>query len=579
MGSRLTHSPSFAVVASLLVSSLTALPEPMAAQAQGASSPSAATGIAACYVPATGTMYRIGETGLASDCLHSSHVRMEWSSGGESANTPGSVVGRDASGGFTAGAVSLSSLAVSGLSSLGNGMVRLDDEGGILALGPTNFFNDSGSPLAVGGPGARMFWYPRIQAFRAGFAEEDEWDEDNLGDQSAAFGFATLASGDGSFSAGVMSEATGMGAMALGYQAIARGRASVSLGNFNHALGSSSVAAGDRTEASGDYSVALGSHTVAGGEGAVALGNFSQAPAQWAFAAGEAAEAQGSAAVALGYRTVASGDGATALNWQARASGQGALAAGILSDASAAWSTALGERTTASGEAGLAAGQSTTASGLAAVSLGAESTASGDASTTLGVWNTAGGNWSTAMGYNAAALHDGSFAYGDGSVTPSGGAVSTTTDNQFVVLAQHIWLGQDNSVTPNPVNFLDTSTGAYLTTGGAWTNSSDVARKHLFEDVDPAAILKRVSALPVREWSYKAEDDGVRHLGPTAQDFHAAFGLGGTDRAISTVDADGVALLAIQALERRTRELEADNAELRRRLEALEATLAARRHP
>ena len=83
--------------------------------------------------------------------------------------------------------------------------------------------------------------------------------------------------------------------------------------------------------------------------------------------------------------------------------------------------------------------------------------------------------------------------------------------------------------------------------------------------------------MPIREWSYRAEDPAVRHFGPTAQDFHAAFGLGGSDKAISTVDADGVALLAIQALEQRTRELEAQNAELRARLDSLETLLVGRR--
>ncbi len=39
----------------------------------------------------------------------------------------------------------------------------------------------------------------------------------------------------------------------------------------------------------------------------------------------------------------------------------------------------------------------------------------------------------------------------------------------------------------------------------------------------------------------------MRHLGPTAEDFYAAFGLG-SDAGIGTVDADGVALATIQAL-------------------------------
>ena len=63
-----------------------------------------------------------------------------------------------------------------------------------------------------------------------------------------------------------------------------------------------------------------------------------------------------------------------------------------------------------------------------------------------------------------------------------------------------------------------------------------------------------------REWPtpvlrlHLVEDDEVRHMGPTAQDFRATFGLGQSELSIGTVDADGVALVAAQALERRSTE-------------------------
>jgi hypothetical protein len=50
-----------------------------------------------------------------------------------------------------------------------------------------------------------------------------------------------------------------------------------------------------------------------------------------------------------------------------------------------------------------------------------------------------------------------------------------------------------------------------------------------------------------------------------AQDFKAAFGLGDSDRKIDTVDANGVVMVAIQALYRRVVELEAEVAALRDR--------------
>src|SRR5581483_10049764 len=82
------------------------------------------------------------------------------------------------------------------------------------------------------------------------------------------------------------------------------------------------------------------------------------------------------------------------------------------------------------------------------------------------------------------------------------------------------------------------------------------------------AVLARVAALPIETWSYKGEPG--RHLGPMAQDFAAAFGLGADDRHIHALDAAGVALAAIQALRR---QLEAQAA----RLVALEGECAALR--
>ena len=69
--------------------------------------------------------------------------------------------------------------------------------------------------------------------------------------------------------------------------------------------------------------------------------------------------------------------------------------------------------------------------------------------------------------------------------------------------------------------------------------------------------------MPIREWNYKAQDAAIRHVGPTAQDFHAAFGLGEDPLRISTIDADGIALAAVKALA-------LENQELRARIDALE---------
>jgi hypothetical protein len=96
---------------------------------------------------------------------------------------------------------------------------------------------------------------------------------------------------------------------------------------------------------------------------------------------------------------------------------------------------------------------------------------------------------------------------------------------------------------------------------------SDRNVKRRFAGVDVDAVLDGVVELPVSTWSYKADDPRVRHIGPMAQDFAAAFGVGEDDRHIHTVDANGVALAAIQALTARLAEAEAKIAELQAELE------------
>ena len=83
---------------------------------------------------------------------------------------------------------------------------------------------------------------------------------------------------------------------------------------------------------------------------------------------------------------------------------------------------------------------------------------------------------------------------------------------------------------------------------GTITPNSDRNAKTDFAAVDNDSILERVSKLNIQQWRFKAETEGVKHIGPMAQDFREAFGLGENPTAIATVDADGVALAAIQGL-------------------------------
>ena len=93
--------------------------------------------------------------------------------------------------------------------------------------------------------------------------------------------------------------------------------------------------------------------------------------------------------------------------------------------------------------------------------------------------------------------------------------------------------------------------------------------------------------MPITTWNYRTQDPHIRHIGPMAQDFMAAFQVGEDDRHITTIDPDGVALAGIQALDlrtdaqatqtqalaQRTRALEQENEALKRRLQRLEQVL------
>jgi hypothetical protein len=59
-----------------------------------------------------------------------------------------------------------------------------------------------------------------------------------------------------------------------------------------------------------------------------------------------------------------------------------------------------------------------------------------------------------------------------------------------------------------------------------------------------------------------------------SEDFHRAFGVGDNSRSIGTVDADGVALAAIQGLYRQNQTLERQNRSLNARLSRLEEMVA-----
>lgn len=111
-----------------------------------------------------------------------------------------------------------------------------------------------------------------------------------------------------------------------------------------------------------------------------------------------------------------------------------------------------------------------------------------------------------------------------------------------------------------------------LTIAGTLSQGSSRTIKENIEPVDPAEVLSTVVGLPVARWSYKS--DPARHLGPMAEDFHRAFGLGLDETKISTLDTSGIAIAAVQGLHAVVQQKDAEIAELTSRLENLERLVA-----
>ncbi|MFO1311186.1 MAG: hypothetical protein U1F41_03880 [Burkholderiales bacterium] len=179
-----------------------------------------------------------------------------------------------------------------------------------------------------------------------------------------------------------------------------------------------------------------------------------------------------------------------------------------------------------------------TASGTyGTVGGGIFNTASGGAATVPGGGlNVASGLYSFAAGRRAKALADGAFILSDSTDADFTGS----TPNVF---AAGFTGGIGMWTTKNFTMGCSLAPG-----GGSWSCISSRDQKQDFVPVDAQAVLQRVALLPISEWRYRTEVSGAWHVGPMAQDFHAAFGLGDSEKTIGLLDASGVALAAIQGL-------------------------------
>lgn len=282
---------------------------------------------------------------------------------------------------------------------------------------------------------------------------------------------------------------------------------------------------------------------------------------------------------ATGYNTIARGRYSFAAGNSAEANGESALAIGTNSYAGGLNAMALGYGAQANGEESIALGSSCIAGGLGSFAMGPGTIVNGNYGVAIGLQNRASASFATAIGKNAYAAHQGSMTLGDGSAGFSSDYITSNANNQMTMRFaggyRLITSRRGNSPTTSETGTL---TGVELTAGaGSWTTLSDRRAKENFRPLDAEQVLQKVAALPITEWNYKSQPVTQRHVGPMAQDFYQAFRLDGIgrDTTINTVDIDGVNMVAIQALARRTAQLQQENDQLRAQLRQKDEQLAA----
>jgi len=373
---------------------------------------------------------------------------------------------------------------------------------------------------------------------------------------------ATVSGGEGNEASGEAATVSGGGA-----NDASGGDSTVGGGFGNAASGvTSTVSGGESNTASGEVAtVGGGLSNEASGEEATVGGGFSNAAGNLrsTVGGGSGNEARGGGStIGGGINSVASG-------------GNSAIGGGSSNEASGGDSTigGGGSNLATAGGSTVGGGTGNEASGVrSTVGGGGSNVASGENATVPGgSSNEAQSAYSFAAGRTATAAAPGAFVWGDSS---DQNVTSNQTD-EFKIQAGGGAILYSSS---------DLSQGVNLAPGdGSWSSVSTRTAKTSISPTEPEAVLESVEDLEVSTWEYDSAQDAT-HMGPMAEDFHDAFGLGADRECIANVDADGVALAAIQGLSKRLEQrderidelseekeaLSAENDRLRDRLDALE---------
>ena len=358
--------------------------------------------------------------------------------------------------------------------------------------------------------------------------------------------FAAVLGGDGNL-------ASSNSAVAMGHNSTASGKYSTAMGTAATASGFGSAAIGETVNSSGEASLALGGQTTASADYSTAMGYFTTA--------------SGLYSTAMGSHTIVNFNGfaSTAAGYYAQASHQGAFVWADTTSPTPFASTANNQfLIRATGGVGI--GTPNPQGSLHIYSDNNPTVVRIQSSGTPGfgrvefVSNPQGdiNQWRPSY---IQSTDNGGFVGGLAFCVNGAGAGNKFGSNEVMrVVNGAVGIG-----TTAPVSALQV---VGTVTATAFNPPSDRNLKENFASVSPREVLEKVVAMPISRWNFIG-DAATPHVGPMAQDFHAAFRLGTDDRHIATVDADGVALAAIQGLNQKLEEQRAENAELKRSVQEL----------
>lgn len=376
----------------------------------------------------------------------------------------------------------------------GQGRNIIADSGAVSIAGTDGFqvlgSHGTGQDVQIVGAGTRMFFNPKKSAFRAGYVNANQWDQDSIGNYSVAMGINNLAKGNYATSLGSYNKSRAAYSSTLGYGNLASGEFSVaignsntssaysshSFGNYNQATGSYSSSIGHNNNAAGLYSMSMGYYSSAYGDFATTLGSFNVSSGWYSTTMGVENVAGAYASTATGYGTSAFGNHSFSMGQYTTAVGANSIAGGNSSSATGTNSFAGGNFGNAGGENAIAYGDSCFADGEAAVALGKNVSATGNYATSIGYNNEAPSLGATSIGYNNIASNafatslglenissgnsasslgrynesSGDFSFTAGVANVAGGGASIALGNSNEASAPYsLCLGRDNIASAN----------------------------------------------------------------------------------------------------------------------------------